>query len=160
MKKLKIYLETSTISHLDHYDMPDRMHDTHKLWNLIKMGAYNAVISRTVMEELGRCEEPKLTKLLDYLNEIEHELVSSDSSIVEIAEKFIDFGILKQKSFNDCMHISAAIVSGCDAIVSWNFEHIVNHKTMLGVKAVTALEGYDDLLIYTPTILIGGNDDE
>ena len=26
-----------------------------------------------------------------------------------------------------------------------------------GVKAVTALEGYDDLLIFTPSILIGGD---
>jgi hypothetical protein len=65
-------------------------------------------------------------------------------------------GVLKQKSFNDCQHIAAAIIGGCDAIVSWNFKHIVNHKTMMGVKAVTALEGYDDLLIYTPSIIIGG----
>jgi hypothetical protein len=47
-------------------------------------------------------------------------------------------------------------VSECDAIISWNFKHIVNHKTMMGIKAVTALEGYNDLLIYTPAILTGG----
>jgi hypothetical protein len=40
--------------------------------------------------------------------------------------------------------------------VSWNFKHIVNHKIIMGVKAVTALEGYDDLLIYTPSMLTGG----
>jgi hypothetical protein len=82
--------------------------------------------------------------------------MSIDAHGVEIASRFIDLGILRQKSFNDCQHIAAAIISGCDVIVSWNFKHIVNHKTMMGVKAVTALEGYDDLLIYTPSILIGG----
>jgi hypothetical protein len=41
-------------------------------------------------------------------------------------------------------------------VVSWNFKHIVNHKTIEGVKAVVALEGYKDVLIYSPLILIGG----
>jgi hypothetical protein len=63
-------------------------------------------------------------------------------------------------SFDDCQHIANAIISGCDIIVSWNFKHIVNHKTMMGVKAITALEGYDDLLIYDPSILIGGEEDD
>jgi len=66
----------------------------------------------------------------------------------------------KQKSFDDCQHIAAAIISKCDAIISWNFKHIVNHKTIQGVKAVTALSGFQDVLIYTPTILSGGENDD
>ena len=76
--------------------------------------------------------------------------------MIEIASRFVDLGILRQKSFDDCQHISAAIISGCDVIVSWNFKHIVNLKTMNGVKAVTALEGFDDLLIFDPSTLAGG----
>jgi hypothetical protein len=68
-------------------------------------------------------------------------------------------GILKEKAFDDCQHIAAAIIRGCgcDTIVSWNFKHIVNLKTIARVKAVTALDGYNDILIYPPSILIGGN---
>jgi hypothetical protein len=29
----------------------------------------------------------------------------------------------------------------------------------MGVKAVTSLEGYKELFVYTPTALIGGEDD-
>ncbi|MCL1865039.1 MAG: hypothetical protein FWF73_04430 [Spirochaetes bacterium] len=65
---------------------------------------------------------------------------------------------MKQKNIDDCRHIAAAIASDCDVIVSWNFKHIVNHKTIVGVKAVTALEGYNDVLIYAPSILIGGSE--
>jgi len=36
----------------------------------------------------------------------------------------------------------------------------VNHKTIMGVKAITALEGYSDMMIYTPSILIGGDTDD
>ena len=73
---------------------------------------------------------------------------------MKLTEKFIDFGILKQKSFDDCQHIAAAIISDCDIIISWNFRHIVNVKTIRGVKIITTMEGFKDLLIYQPTALL------
>jgi hypothetical protein len=94
--------------------------------------------------------------MIEKIAGIEHEFIDIDERGVEVASRFVDLGILRQKSFDDCQHMAAAIISGCDVIVSWNFKHIVNHKTMMGVKAVTALEGYGGLLIYTPSILIGG----
>ena len=39
-------------------------------------------------------------------------------------------------------------------IVSWNFKHIVNVKTIQGVKAVTTYEGYKDLMIYPLSALL------
>ena len=63
-------------------------------------------------------------------------------------------GILTKKSYDDCQHIGAAIVSECDCIISWNFKHIVNVKTIQGVKAVTTYEGYKDLMIYPPSALL------
>ena len=77
-----------------------------------------------------------------------------------MAGKFFDFGILKQKSFDDGQHIAAAILAGCDIITSWNFKHIVNVKTVRGVKVITTLEGYKDLLIYPPSVLIESEDDD
>ena len=38
--------------------------------------------------------------------------------------------------------------------VSWNFKHIVNVKTIRGIKVVTTMEGYKDILIYPPTALL------
>ncbi|MCL2547484.1 MAG: PIN domain nuclease [Oscillospiraceae bacterium] len=160
MRKLKIYLDTSVVSHLDAQDTPDKMADTHKLWDAIIAGEFEVVLSSVDFEELLVCSPDKRAILAEYLVRIPYTLVEVDYDVVRIAEKFVDLGILKQKSIDDCRHIAAAIVSKCDVIVSWNFKHIVNHKTMQGVKAVTALEGYSDLLIYTPTTLIGGEDDE
>ena len=80
--------------------------------------------------------------------------------VFRIADKVIELGILKQKDYDDCQHIGAAIVSGCDDIVSWNFKHIVNSKTMNGIKAVTALESKKELLIYTPQSIFKGEGDD
>ena len=100
----------------------------------------------------------QLDILLGYLKQVQYHLVHTDEDTVELAEKFIDFGILKR--FDDCQHIAAAILAGCDIITSWNFKHIVNVKTVRGVKTITTLEGYKDLLIYPPSVLLEGDDED
>lgn len=56
-------------------------------------------------------------------------------------------------------HTGIMGTAGCDIITSWNFKHIVNVKTVRGVKTITTLEGYKDLLIYPPSVLLKGDDE-
>ena len=160
MKRLKVYLDTSVVSYLYQEDAPEKMQDTLSLWELFKQGIYEVFVSDIVFREIDRCSEEKLNILLDYLDQIEYHEVETDSNTIELARRFIDFGILKKKSFDDCQHIAAAILAGCDVIISWNFKHIVNVKTVKGVKVITTLEGYKDLLIYPPPVLLEEGDDD
>ena len=160
MKKLKLYFDTSVISHLDQQDAPEKMADTHKLWELVKSGDFDVCLSEITVAEVDGCQEPKKSTLFAYLDQIQYTLIETNERTLSIAQRFIDLGVLRPKSFDDCQHIAAAIVGGCDVIVSWNFKHIVNHKTMMGVKAITALEGFGDVPIYTPSVLVGGDDDD
>lgn len=127
---------------------------------MLKEGVYEVYISDIVISEISACNEEKLRILMDSLKQIDYNIIETDEDTVELAEKFIDFGILKQKSFDDCQHIAAAILAGCDIITSWNFKHIVNVRTVRGVKVITTMEGYKDLLIYPPTVLLESEDDE
>ena len=157
MKKLKLYLDTSVVSHLDQQDAPDKMVETHRLWEKIKAGEFDVFLSDVTIAEINDCTEQKRANLLRYLNQIEYTQIDTTDRTTAIAQRFVDLGVLRSKSFDDCQHISAAIVGECDIIVSWNFRHIVNHKTIMGVKAITALEGFRDVLIYTPSVLAGGD---
>lgn len=147
------------VSYLHQEDAPEKMRDTLKLWEILKKGRYEVCISNIVMNEIQECSEEKLRMLLDYLNQINYTMVKADKDTVELAGKFIDFGILRQKSFDDCQHIAAAILAGCDIITSWNFKYIVNVKTARGVRTITTLEGYKDLLIYPPSALLEEEDE-
>ena len=160
MRKLKVYLDTSVVNYLYQMDAPEKMQNTLDLWELFRNRVYEVYISDIVVREISGCREEKLKILLDYLDQIDYNIIETDEDTVELAEKFIDFGILKQKSFDDCQHIAAAILAGCDIITSWNFKHIVNVKTVRGVKVITTLEGYEDLLIYPPSVLIESEDDD
>jgi predicted nucleic acid-binding protein len=58
MKKPRIYLDTSVISHLDAPDVPDKETDTRRLWEDIKTGKYEVVISDLTIVELEETPEP------------------------------------------------------------------------------------------------------
>lgn len=53
-----------------------------------------------------------------------------------------------------CEDIAAAVIYGCDCIISWNFKHIVNIKTIRGVRAITNLKGYKPIEIVNPSVLL------
>ena len=157
MKRLKIYLDTSVISHLVAPDTPDKMKDTLALWEEIKAGEYQAVISEVTTRELMKCVEPKLSIMADYLNEANFEVLTIDSEIDDLAHEIIRRGILMPKSIDDCTHIAAAIINNCDIVVSWNFKHLVNIKTINGVRAITVSNHYKQIDIYTPSVLLKGD---
>ena len=154
MRKLKVYLDTSVVSHLFQEDVPEKMADTRQLWEMFKDGQYEVYLSTVTLREIEKCSEPKKTQLIDRLNEIQFTTLDITDDVVAMAEKIIDMGILTQKSFDDCQHIGAAIIYGCDCIVSWNFKHIVNIRTIRGVRAITNLEGYKMIEIWNPSVLL------
>lgn len=154
MKKLKIYLDTSVISHLKQDDAPDKTQDTLKLWEDIKAGKYDVYLSDTTLLELNKCGQPKRDIMFNYLLDIEYTELASNDEIERVANQIIELGILTQKSFDDCIHIATAVVNACDMIVSWNFKHMVNIKTIRGIRAIANLQGYQSIDIIQPTMLI------
>ena len=158
MRVQKIYLDTSVVSYLNQPDMPDKMNDTLALWEEIKAGEYKAVISEITTRKLMNCAEPKRSIMADYLNEADFEVLTINDEIKELAQEIINRGILTPKSLDDCTHIAVAIINNCDIIVSWNFKHLVNVRTINGVLAITVSNHYKQIDIYTPSVLLKGDE--
>ena len=160
MKKLKLYLDTSVISHLDAPDALRDQADTRKLWEGVKSGAYEACISPVVLIELDGCPEPKRSGLLAYLGEIDYTELDETEEVLALATQYLEAGVLPKKSNRDRQHIAYACVYNCDMVVSWNFKHLVNYRTISGVKSVNALAGYREMPIYSPKMLIEGGEED
>ncbi len=159
MRKPKVYLDTSVISHLDAADVPDKMNDTLLFWEELKAAKYQVVISNVTVAEITKCTEPKRTALFERLNEIDYEIVEEDEETLSLADNYLEYGVLKSKSMDDLRHISVASVTDCKYIASWNFKHFVNVKTIEKVQSANKLYGYNDIIIVPPTMLLGGNED-
>ena len=86
------------------------------------------------------------------------QVVPVDNAALELQQKYLDAGIVTQKSTEDALHVAIASVSNCDLIVSWNFKHIVHFDKIPKYNAVNTLNGYGQLGIFSPLEVIQYDD--
>ena len=154
MRKLKLYLDTSTISHLYADDAPEKMLETNQLWEDFIDGKYELFISPVVIDEIDRCSEPKRSRLYAKMEQIQFRILTRTNEISHLAKEYVANGVLTEKSIDDCLHIAFAVVNHCDFIVSWNFKHLANVKTIDKVKIVNAINRYREISIVPPPMLL------
>lgn len=65
--------------------------------------------------------------------------------------------MIPAKYEDDAFHIAIATVNNMDAIISWNFKHIVKLKTKKEVAGLNLLMGYKEIDIYSP-LEVANND--
>jgi len=68
----------------------------------------------------------------------------------KFSEKYIEEKVVGKTSRVDCQHIALATINKVDALVSWNFKHIVNLERIRGYNSINFREGYQMTEIRTP----------
>jgi len=160
MKKIKLYLDTSAIGYLDEKTSPKEMNEMHQLWELIKHGEYIVCISSVVIDELmANINIEKRDVLINYLKQIDFDIINITDEIHATAEVFVKNGIVTENNYNDSLHIACAVTNFCDCLVSYNFKHLVNIKTIKGARAISNLRGYGNIDIVSAISLIQKGED-
>lgn len=133
------------------------MRETLELWEQFKERKdIEIVISTLVLTELYKCNEEKLSFLLNKLAQLDYKEVSVNDSVRELAYFYLENNVLKKKSIDDLTHIAAATLNDCRYIVSWNFKHFVNPKTINAVNAINITLTLPQIGIFSPTMMLGG----
>jgi predicted nucleic acid-binding protein len=158
MPKLKLYLDTSVVSHLDAPDAPEKMADTIKLWEDIYAGIYEVCVSNVTIDEIDDCPEPKRTFMFSKLAEIKYTHLEANNESTQLSKLYFSVGGLPPKSKEDAQHIAIATVNDCDIILSWNFKHIVNLRAMRAVEEVNRQRHYKTIHILSPTMMLDMED--
>lgn len=136
---MRLYLDTSVLGALTDHEDPRRLALTRQLLRSVAEGIHDGVISNIVQEELE-----------GEIQDIEFELVVEDEECRTLFSEYLVMRIVPARSRNDLRHIAAATVAGVDALVSWNFRHLVNLKTRRAVHAVNVRSGHPLLEIVSP----------
>ena len=138
-------------------DVPEKMRETRELWQQFKVREdVEIIISDVVIKEILQCKEPKRSFMLKKLAQIDYTFVHTTDDEENLANIYLQNGILKEKSLDDLTHIATAALNGCRYIVSWNFKHFVNPKTIDTVNAANLLLGLPQMSIFSPTRMLGG----
>lgn len=77
-------------------------------------------------------------------------VVDPNDATLKLQSGYLNAGIVSPKWSDDALHVALATTSGCDLIVSWNFQHIVNYRRILKYGVVNTAHGYPRIDIRTP----------
>jgi hypothetical protein len=78
------------------------------------------------------------------------EFVPITTEILALRDAYVRAGVVGPQWLNDAAHVAAATVVRADAIVSWNFKHIVRLEKIRGYNQVNESLGCGSLAIITP----------
>jgi len=78
------------------------------------------------------------------------ERIPLNGEIIRLRDAYLHAGIVSQRWKDDATHVAAAAVARVDAIVSWNFRHIVRLDRIKAYNQVNVALGYGPLTILSP----------
>lgn len=146
MKPLRIYCDTSVIGGC--YDA-DFAADSMRLMEAVQRGRLVLLLSDVVLAELADAPT-QVQQVLERLPVTAVEKVELTGAVLALRDAYLAAKILGSRWADDAAHVAAATVARADAIVSWNFQHIVRLDKMKAYNQVNLLEGYGILTIVTP----------
>jgi hypothetical protein len=152
-QKLRLYLDTTIPSYVFALDSPERMQITRRFMALQLLPEYDMVISDIVMGELIRASEPLRGLLLEQVAGL--EIFPMTVTAEQLAAAYIRHKILPPGSVDDARHVALATLNRADALVSWNFGHLVNIRRIMAINELHEQMGLRIIEIVTPEEVLG-----
>ncbi|MGD0390906.1 MAG: hypothetical protein ABSC42_18330 [Tepidisphaeraceae bacterium] len=153
---LRIYTDTSVIGGC--FD-PEFASNSGSLISMARAGSIILLISQVVLDELADAPA-KVQDILKSVPTAFIEYVELTPEVVTLRDAYLRAGIVAPKWMDDATHVAAASVVGADAIVSWNFKHIVRVDRIGRYNRVNVAHGYRPLTIVTPLEVIRESPEE
>ncbi|MCZ8226746.1 MAG: PIN domain-containing protein [Microcystis sp. LE19-84.1B] len=146
MKKLRVYIDTSVIAGCldDEFSLK-----SNQLMEAIKQEKFILLMSDIIVSELINAPQAVKDILLSIPQRV-IEVVKITPEVLQLRDAYINEGVVTSKSINDATHVAAATIARADAIISWNFKHIVRLDKMKGYNQINLLNGYGILTIISP----------
>lgn len=148
MPNARVYIETTVVSAFHDSRTPERMAMTVEFWNT-RIETHDFFVSSLVAFEIGNTPDPdRKSEMRSLVTNI--PVLEADEESRELAEAYIDRGIVPEKYILDAEHIAIASVNRMDYLCSWNFRHLVKVNTRREVNLLNALQGYGPVEIIAP----------
>jgi predicted nucleic acid-binding protein len=148
--KPRLYVETTVWNFVFATDAPEKREITQTFFRQVRRGLFELYVSDVVIAELQAASEPKRSQLLNLVDEVGPIGLRTSDEAESLAAEFIAEGMVPEKYGDDALHIAIALTEGMDALLSWNFKHIVKLKTRLMVAKVCRRAGYKPVQISNP----------
>ncbi|MGO9273382.1 MAG: hypothetical protein ACLQOO_24615 [Terriglobia bacterium] len=146
MKPLRVYADTSVFGGCFDAEFAA---ESERFFRLVRAGQVKILVSEVVVRELAKAPL-RVRELLSSLPAGSVVRVGLTRDVIELRDAYLAAGILDPQSTDDATHVAAATVARADAIVSWNFKHIVRIDKMRAYNRVNLQTGFGLLSIVSP----------
>jgi len=146
---ISVYLET-TIFNRYLEEGREFCVETRLLFKKIAEQKIEAYTSVYVIEEIQEAPEPKRTQMLNLINEFNVRALDESPEAQELADAYIQAGIIPARYKLDGVHIAITAINNIDCIISLNFSHINKLKTKTATEIIHSVKGYNSPYICTP----------
>ncbi len=136
----KLLLDTSVLSAYFDERKPGRMAIT-KWWMDHRSLEYELFVSDLVIEEIMRTpNDDRRNMMVQFLAEKGLRRLRVDENVLRLSEVYRTSLLADEE--NDRIHIATATYYGMNAIVSWNFRHLVNLETIQEIHRINVESGF------------------
>jgi predicted nucleic acid-binding protein len=153
MSRLKAYVETTVLNRYFE-DGREYADECRRFFELVADDEIEGYTSAAVLEEVDKAPSPKREEMLNLITTYNITVLELDQSAYDLADTYIEMGIIPARFKLDGIHIAMAAIHGMDCIVSLNFHHINKLKTKTATEIVHLMKGYMNPLICTPAEVI------
>jgi len=156
MKKLRLYLDSSILGWSLNRSNRSRFAEANLLLQQIAEGKFVGACSWVSEEEITAAPEHIRRRLWHKVNEAKLNRISSllRMRANKLAQTYCAKKIVPLDFIADALHIAIATLWKADALVSYNFEHIVNLEIMIAANEVNRTLKLNEIFLCQPQEVI------
>jgi predicted nucleic acid-binding protein len=146
MRPFRVYIDTSVVGGCLDKEFAE---DSRRVFDEAISGRIVLLISDLVIAELGPAPG-EVKAVLGSVPAQQIEEVGETDDVIRLRDAYIKAKVIGGQWLADATHVAMATVARADAIVSWNFRHIVRLDRIKAYNQVNLAEGYGILTILSP----------
>jgi predicted nucleic acid-binding protein len=150
---LRVYVDTSVFGgvHDDEFHAPSE-----RFFAAVRGGAFIVLVSEPLVVEIASA--PPIVRATFEAHRAHMEALETSPEAAALAEHYLAARVVPPASRVDALHVALASVARADAVVSWNFKHLVQLRRIRAFHAVNVLHGYPLIEIRSPLEVIDDED--
>ncbi|MCX5769472.1 MAG: type II toxin-antitoxin system VapC family toxin [Candidatus Hydrogenedentes bacterium] len=154
-RPMRVYVDTSVFGGAFDAEFSNA---SEAFFSEVRSGRFRVAVSDVVVRELGGAPD----RVVALYGELEGslEILEMSEAALGLVRAYLAAGIVAERWRADALHVALAAASGCLAIVSWNFRHIVHFEKIPLYNGVNMTHGFGPLAIHTPQEMLHYEDQD
>lgn len=149
-RRYRLYCETSYWKRLGDAMTDGRRRVSYRFLRAVA-GRHQLLLSRLVLQEIALTSDlDERRHILRRIESVRHRMVTNSRRAERMALELLAVGGWSEELFADLLHVSYTILSGAEALVTWDAGDLARDRTRLVVQAYARRSGLAAPLIGTP----------